>query len=285
MVVMLSIMGLLESCGILHRVVVLLEPILKPAGLSGLSVMAALQINFVGIAAPDGTLALMDRRGVSERRLASTLAMVMAMAQANVVLPMASMGLHVGKTLLLSLIGGLVASMAAWYVFARTLPTCEVAADAAPAQPEAERSRGILAIINTSGQEAFRISVGVMPMLVLALVCIALLQHLGVLFQITALLAPALQPVLLDPAIILPTLTKYLAGGTAALGLFSDMQRAGTLDARLLDDSAGWLIHALDLPGFAILVSAGKRVACVWKPAVLAAGVGIGSRTLLHVMF
>jgi len=55
---------------------------------------------------------------------------------------------------------------------------------------------------------------------------------------------PILQWLQLDPAIILPTLTKYLAGDTALLGLFSDMHRAGTLDTGLVNESAGWLIHA-----------------------------------------
>ncbi|MGX4644414.1 hypothetical protein [Massilia sp. SYSU DXS3249] len=99
------------------------------------------------------------------------------------------------------------------------------------------------------------------------------------------MLAPLLQSASIDPAIILPTLTKYLAGGTAVLGLFGDMHRAGLLDPRLLNESAGWLIHALDLPGVAILISAGRRVAGVWKPAALGACVGIGMRTLLHLVF
>jgi hypothetical protein len=48
---------------------------------------------------------------------------------------------------------------------------------------------------------------------------------------------------------MLPTLTKYLAGDTALLGLLGDMHRAATLDTGLVNESAGWLIRALDLPG------------------------------------
>src|SRR5574337_357068 len=70
-----------------------LAPLLAPAGLTGLGVFAALQINFVSFAAPVATLAMMEQRGASSRHLAATLAMVMAMAQANVVMPMAAMGL------------------------------------------------------------------------------------------------------------------------------------------------------------------------------------------------
>lgn len=285
MVVMLFLMRLLESRGIMDRIVTLLAPLLKPAGLSGLSVMAGLQINFVGFAAPVATLAIMDKRGVSERHLAATLGTVMAMGQANVVFPMASMGLHVGKTLLFSLLGGVAASMAAYYVFGRRLTVVEVANQETAAPPGASSASGILDAINGAGSDAFRIAIGVIPMLVLSLVSIAVLQYLGVFSWITGLLAPILRSVNIDPAIILPTLTKYLAGGTALLGLFGDMARAGTLDTRLVNESAGWLIHALDLPGMAILVSAGKRLTGVWKPAALGACVGIGTRTLLHLIF
>ncbi|MGX4644413.1 hypothetical protein [Massilia sp. SYSU DXS3249] len=181
MVVMLFTMRLLESRGIMDWFVTRLAPILKPAGLTGLSVMAALQINFVGFAGPVATLAVMDRRGVSERHLAATLGMVMAMAQANVVFPAASMGLRVGSTLLFSLIGGLVASIAAYYVFGRDLPTIEAAAGPLPALPGTETGSGILDIINRSGGEAFKIAVSVIPMLVLSLVIIAILQYFSVL--------------------------------------------------------------------------------------------------------
>jgi spore maturation protein SpmB len=90
MVVMLSAMRLLEARGVLDRVVHLLTPALKPLGLTGLGVFAALQISFVSFAAPVATLTMMEQRGASDRHLAATLAMVMAMAQANVVLPMAA---------------------------------------------------------------------------------------------------------------------------------------------------------------------------------------------------
>ena len=57
------------------------------------------------------------------------------------------------------------------------------------------------------------------------------------------------------------------------------------MSASILNQSAGFLIHPFDLPGFAILISAGRRVAAVWRPAALGACVGIGLRTVLHVVF
>ncbi|MCC9000009.1 MAG: nucleoside recognition family protein, partial [Candidatus Contendobacter sp.] len=84
----------------------------------------------------------------------------------------------------------------------------------------------------------------------------------------------------IDPALILPTVVKYLAGGTAMLGTVDEMLRHGQFTTTLLNQGAGFLINPLDVPGVAILVSAGRRVAGVWKPAALGAVVGITVRTL-----
>ncbi len=61
---------------------------LKPFGLGGMSAFALIQINFVSFAAPLATLAIMDKRGVSDRQMAATLAMVFAMGQGNVFYPL-----------------------------------------------------------------------------------------------------------------------------------------------------------------------------------------------------
>ena len=96
---------------------------------------------------------------------------------------------------------------------------------------------------------------------------------------------PLLQAVGIDPVLILPTLTKYLAGGTAMMGVMDDMRRAGQVSGELLNASAGFLISPFDLPGVAVLISAGRRVAAVWKPAAVGACVGIALRTLGHAAF
>src|SRR5574343_2087249 len=121
MVVMLSFMRLLEARGALDWAVSRLAPLLKPFGLTGLGVFAALQINFVSFAAPIATLSMMEQRGASDRHLAATLAMVMAMAQANVSMPMAALGIQLGPTLLGSLLGGLLAAAITYHGFARHL--------------------------------------------------------------------------------------------------------------------------------------------------------------------
>ena len=282
MVVMLSVMRLLEARGVMDWLVARLAPVLRPVGLTGLSVFAALQISFVSFAAPIATLSMMEQRGASDRHLAATLAMVFAMGQANVVFPMAALDLRIGFTLVCSLAGGLLAAAATYYGFGRRLSMAEKPMDETVRHPVAEDGKGILDVINRAGAEAFRIAVGVIPMLVLSLVIITVLRQSGLFAWLTGLLAPLLQAAAIDPNMVLLTLTKGLAGGTAVFGLLDELHRQGIVDARLINGSAGWLIHTLDVPGVAILISAGRRVAQVWRPALLGGCIGIAVRTIAH---
>lgn len=285
MVVMLSLMRLLEARGALDWLVRRLAPLLRPAGLTGLGVFAALQINFVSFAAPVATLAMMAQRGSSPRHIAATLAMVMAMSQANVLIPMSTMGLAFGTTLLLSLIGGLAAAAATYHGFGCHLSDQEGAVDETLHHPVAEDTKGVLDVINRAGAEALKITIGAIPMLVLALVAVAGLRASGAIDLLTGLLAPTMTLLGIDPALILPTLTKYLGGGTAMMGVMDDMLRAGTATVASLNASAGFLVHPLDIPGVAVLISAGKPVAAVWRVAALGGAVGIGVRTIGHILF
>ncbi len=284
MVVMLSLMRLLEAGGALDRLVAVLAPALRPFGLTGLGVFAALQINFVSFAAPIATLSMMEQRGTSDRHLAATLAMVFAMAQANASLPMLAMGLDLAPTLIFSLLGGLAAAAASYYIFARHLSADEALLDDKLHHPVAENAKGVLDVINRAGAEAFKIAVGAIPMLVLSLVAVNALRQFGAIALVTQALKPLLTRAGVDPILILPSLTKYLAGGTAMMGIMDDMRRSGQVSAQLLNQSAGFLISPFDLPGVAILVSAGRRVATVWKQAALGACVGIALRTVGHAL-
>ncbi|AEV24447.1 MULTISPECIES: hypothetical protein [Azospira] len=284
MVVMLSLMRLLEARGVVDKVVAWLAPALKPFGLTGLGVFAALQINFVSFAAPMATLSMMEQRGVSNRHIAATLAMVFAMSQANAAFPMMTMGLNFGTTLVFSLLGGLVAAAATYYLFGRGLSAEEARLDETLHHPVAEDAKGVLDVINRAGAEAFKIAVGAIPMLVLSLVAVTALKRFGAIDLLTQWLTPLLALAAIDPVLILPSLTKVLAGGTAMMGVMDDMRRSGQVSAELLNASAGWLIHPFDVPGVAVIISAGRRVAAVWKPAALGACVGIGVRTLGHIL-
>lgn len=282
MVVMLSLMRLLEARGALDWLVPKLGPLLRPFGLTGLGVFAALQINFVSFAAPMATLTMMEQRGTSDRHLAATLAMVLAMAQANAAFPMLAMGLQFGPLLAFSLLGGLGAAAATYHLFGRHLSATEASVDETLNHPLADNAKGILDVINRAGAEAFKIAVGAIPMLVLSLVAVTALKKFGAIDALTTLIAPLLQLAGIDPILILPALTKYLAGGTAMMGVIDDMRRAGQVSVELLNASAGFLISPFDLPGVAVLISAGRRVATVWKPAAVGACVGVAIRTLGH---
>lgn len=284
MIVMLALMRLLEARGVLDKVVERLAPLLAPVGLTGLGVFAALQINFVSFAAPVATLAMMEQRGASSRHLAATLAMVMAMAQANVVMPMAAMGLSYLPTLCLSLLGGLVAAAVTYHAFGRKLDMREGLVDETLHHPVAQSAKGVLDVINRAGAEAFKIAVGSIPMLVLSLVVVTALRSLGALDALTRLLAPLLAWLAVDTAYVLPTLTKVLAGGTAMMGIFDEMLRSGQANAAMVNRSAGFLISPMDLPGVAILISAGPRVAAVWRVAIAGALVGTLLRGIGHIL-
>ncbi len=284
MVVMLALMRILEARGVVDRLVAWLAPLLRPFGLTGLGVFAALQINFVSYAAPLATLTLMEQRGASDRHLAATLAMVFAMTQANTSFPMVTMGLHLGPTLLFSLLGGLAAAAATYYLLGRHLSATEAPMDETLQHRVAKDPKGVLDVINHAGAEAFKIAVGAIPMLVLSLVVVTALRQFGAIDLLTRGLTPLLVLLGIDPALILPTLTKYLAGGTAMMGVMDEMLRNGQASAALLNASAGFLIHPFDVPGVAVLISAGPRVARVWKVAALGACVGIVARTLGHAL-
>lgn len=284
MVVMLALMRILEARGVVDRLVAWLAPLLRPFGLTGLGVFAALQINFVSFAAPLATLTMMEQRGASDRHLAATLAMVFAMTQANTSFPMVTMGLHLGPTLLFSLLGGLMAAAATYYLLGRHLSATEAPMDETLQHRVAKDPKGVLDVINHAGAEAFKIAVGAIPMLVLSLVVVTALRQFGAIDLLTRGLTPLLVLLGIDPALILPTLTKYLAGGTAMMGVMDEMLRNGQASAALLNASTGFLIHPFDVPGVAVLISAGPRVARVWKVAALGACVGIGARTLGHAL-
>lgn len=280
MVVMLALMRLLEARGVLDWLVLRLAPLLHPLGLTGLAVFAALQINLVSFAAPVSTLAMMEGRGTSDRHLAAALAMVLAMAQANASFPLAALGLALGPVLALSVAGGLFAAALTYHGFGRHLSAAEGPLDETLQHRVAADTRGVLGVINHAGAEAFKIAVGAIPMLLIPLVIVTALRLTGAIDALTGVLSPLLVLCGIDPALILLTLTKYLAGGTAMMGVMGDMLKDGSADVALLNASAGFLIHPLDLGGVAVLLSAGPRVARVWRPALFGAAGGIVLRTL-----
>jgi hypothetical protein len=180
------------------------------------------------------------------------------------------------------MLGGLVAAAATYYGFGRRLSAEEKLVDETLHHPLAENAKGVLDVINRAGAEAFKIAVGAIPMLVLSLTVIMALRAGGAIDALTQALSPLMALLQLDTALILPTLTKFLAGGTAMMGVMDEMLRKGQISTLLLNQSAGFLISPLDIPGIAVLISASRRVAGVWRPAALGACAGIFIRTLGH---
>ena len=87
---------------------------------------------------------------------------------------------------------------------------------------------------------------------------------------------------------LFPTLdinTLYTVSGVetgAQIAYHFNLPKNARIQVQLLNQSAGLLISPLDIPGVAVLISAGRRVAGVWRPAVLGACVGILVRTVGH---
>lgn len=282
MVLMMAVMKLLEAKGVLAFVARLLAPVLRPFGVPGIGVFAMLQLLLVSFAAPVATLAIMENQGTSRRQIAATLAMILAMSQANSVFPMLAVGLNLPVTLLTSLIGGFAAAAVTYHVFLRS-EDGEVHQPAATVE-KPERREGVLALLVDGGQEGVQLSLRSIPILVLTICLVKALEAAGVIPLLERGLSPLLESVGLPGIVVLPIATKYLAGGTAMMGVAMNLVNEGAMTALDLNRIAGFTINPLDLVGVSVLLSAGPRVASVARPAMVGAAVGILIRGLLHLI-
>ena len=283
MVVMLIIMKYLSVRGVLDVIVRWLAPLLKPFGLTGMSAFALIQINFVSFAAPLATLSIMDKRGVSARHMAATLAMCFAMGQGNVFYPLMPFGLHWMTSISISILGGLCAAAFTWYITGRKLSALETSS--AEPLPDAEQNnQGLLSVINSAGADAIRLALGAIPMLILSLSIVGLMQSAGLIEWLHHILMPLLQLLHIPDIFVLPALVKCVAGGTAYFGVISDLAQQGMVTANQINASAGLLIQTFDLPGIGIFLGISSRFVRLFRyviPAVLA---GILLRTVLHII-
>ena len=284
MVIMLAMMQALEARGLLGRVASLLAPPLRPFGIPGSGVFAMLQLLLVSFAGPIATLSLQDRDGTHQRRIAATLAMVLAMPQANVLFPMAAAGMNLGAVVAISLVGGLTASSLTYYVLTRNFDGGQPASAAAEPKVKPKDRRSLWAILVGGGQEGVQIVLNAIPALLLAIFAVNLLKHVGAIGMLEQLLTPALQLLGLPGTAVLPLATKYLAGGTAMMGVTLELIKQGTMTMAEFNRLAGFLITPLDMVGVSVLSAAGPRVAAIARPAVIGGLVGILVRGILHLL-
>jgi len=284
MVVMLALMKLLEAKGLLSYIANKLAPISQVFGIPGLGVFAMIKLLFVSFAAPVASLLLMEKGQTSRRHIAATLAMVMAMSQANASFPLSAVGLNLGFALLSSIVGGLCAAAFTYYILCRHLAIeTEHEQRIEPLQAD-KKDQSIMQLLVEGGQEGVKIAINMIPMLILALLLVNILKASGAIDLFSAALAPALGFVGLPETAMLPMVTKFIAGGTAFTGVTIDLINQGLLTAQDLNRMAGFVLNPLDIAGVAVFATVGKRLGSVLRYSVYGALFGLCVRGILHLI-
>ena len=284
LVVMMALMKVVEARGILALFARIVQPVLRVFGIPGAGAFAMLQLLLVSFAAPLATLVIMERDGTSRRRIAATLAVVFTMSQANVVFPMVAVGLNVGAILLTSLVGGLAAAALTYYVFARSVAEESDAEEHFVTAAPTGRKSTALNLMIVGGQEAVQVIIGAIPILILAIFLVNVLKAVGAIALLETALTPIFSLIGFPAVAVLPLATKYLAGGTAMMGVTLNLLKEGAITTVELNRMAGFLTNPCDIVGVAVLISAGTRCSSVVRPAVAGAAVGILIRGVLHLL-
>nr|WP_228050718.1 nucleoside recognition domain-containing protein [Pontibacterium sinense] len=284
MVVMLALMKLMDAKGILAFFARLLSPVVKVFGIPGLGVFALIKMLLVSFSAPVATLSLMNSNGIAKRRIAATLAMLLCMSQANVVFPMMAVGLNMPVAIATSLIGGLFAASLTYYLLMPRDQEAEQDTLIEPEIPAKSERKTAMQILADGGQEGMRITLAMLPMLMLALCLVNGLKATGVIDLMSELLAPLMALLGLPEAAVLPLVTKYIAGGTAFMGVTLDLMDQGLITANELNRMVGFATNPLDIVGVAVLVAAGSRVGEVARVAVIGGLAGMFLRGILHLI-
>lgn len=284
LVVMMAVMKVIEARGILAMIARVLHPLLRPFGIPGAGVFAMLQLLLVSFAAPLATLSIMENDDTSRRQIAATLAMVFTMSQANVVFPMVAAGLNLPVIMMTSLVGGLAAAALTYYLFARSAGTGDPSNTGYMDAGDTGRKTTTLNLMILGGQEAVQVIIAAIPILLLAILLVNLLKTVGAIALLEKVVSPLFALIGFPTVAVLPLATKYLAGGTAMMGITLSLLKDGAITVTELNRMAGFLTNPCDLVGAAVLVSAGPRCASVLRPAVAGAIVGIVIRGVLHLL-
>ena len=285
LIVMMAVMKVVEARGILARIATILRPLLRLFGVPGAGAFAMLQLLFVSFAAPIATFSIMEKDGTTRRHIAATLAMVLTMSQANVVFPMAAMGLNIAAVFISSIIGGLAAAALTYYIFTRSLEDEKVLHGHSNSSVQDSKKSTTLNLMIVGGQEAVQVIINAIPILILAIVLVNILKGIGLIAVLQAILTPFFSVIDFPAVAVLPLITKYLAGGTAMMGVTSKLLQEGAITTVELNRMAGFLTNPCDIVGVAVLISAGARFGSVIRPAIVGAVVGIIMRGILHLIW
>ncbi len=284
LVIMMAIMKVVEARGVLALVARNVQPLLRLFGIPGAGAFAIMQMLLVSFAAPLATLTIMEKDGTSKRQIAATLAMVLTLSQANVVFPMVAVGLNLGVIMLTSIIGGLAAAASTYYLFARSVDDTGHTEAAFEPMQETVRKTTILNLMIVGGQEAVRVILDTIPMLILAIFLVNVLKATGAIALLETLLTPLFHLISFPAVAVLPLATKYLAGGTAMMGVTLNLLKEGAITPHELNRMAGFMTNPCDLVGVAVLISAGQRCASVVRPVIAGVVVGVLIRGVLHLL-
>lgn len=284
MVIMLAFMKLLDAKGVLSWLANTLAPVSRVFGIPGLGIFAMIKLLFVSFAGPVAILRIMDQNGTSRRYIASTLAMVMAMSQANASFPLTAVGLNLSVILLSSVVGGLAAASFTYYILCRNFTDKETDEVTVKGSAPEQENKTVMQILAEGGQEGVQIVIAMIPMLILAIFLVNVLQQTGMIDLISSLLAPVLGLIGLPEATVLPLVTKFIAGGTAFMGITIDLMNQGLISVQELNRMAGFATNPLDIVGVAVFVAAGKRVGSIISYAVYGAMFGMVLRGIMHLM-
>lgn len=300
MVVMMAIMKCLEDTGVLNKVALLVAPLLGIFGLPGIGVFAMLQCMLISFAAPIATLKIMDKTPeISGPNIAATMATVLTISQANAVFPLTVNGLNLVLVFGTSIVGGLMAGFVAYKISFKffnfdtshnnkannneTVASSEKSSVNDEGEGNNKKVNVFLSLYN-GAEEGFWTGIKAAPVLILALFAVDVLKETSVIALLETILTPLFVQVDIPGSAVLPIVTKFLAGGTAMMGVTMDLMAEGNLSALELNRIAGIGIHSIDPIAISLFATSGLRLAKQIKPAIIGGFVGIIFRAIFHII-
>lgn len=259
------------------------ESVISIAGLSSYSALAALQITFIGVAGPVATLRTMTRQGVSDREMATTLAMLLAMAPANITYPLFALGLDPVTTLTYSATGGITAAFATRKLFGCRLSSTQSREVVVEQVDRIWCFYELIKVVRETGFEALKLAVFAIPFLIAGNVAHELLNNIPEGKLLAGLAAQEYSAFPVEAGIFSTACIKFIAGGNSILGVIDNLSRAEIYDASAIYLYSPLIASSLDVVSIIFLMSAARANFGVWKPAALGAFVGVLVRQCAHM--